>query len=385
MDSDRQTTLLQTTAVSHPGEVVVDYLEFHGWAQRDLARRTGLTPKTISEICNGKAPITPQTALAFEKVLQRPARFWLNLQRQYDEAGARQHDLAKSAQWVDWARKFPLKEMKKLRFLDADKSEVDALLSFLGVSSPESWNIVWSTFDVAYRQTRTFTKSVESISAWVRETELIAAELQTADFNEQMLRSSIDALRQLTRKRAEEIMEPVQSICAAAGVAVVWVPELPDSAISGCARWLSDKKALVGLTLRYKTDDQMWFTFFHEVGHVLLHRKKRSFVLDNAADDLSDRVVDPEMQRYETEANQFAGDTLIPPAVLAEFLRKNDFTNESIHDFAEAIGVAPGIVVGRLQFEGLLKPHQGNALKQKLNWKFAENAYRESRYSRITV
>jgi hypothetical protein len=202
----------------------------------------------------------------------------------------------------------------------------------------------------------------------------MAAKLQTADFNEQMLRSSIDALKQLTRKRAEEIMEPVQSICAAAGVAVVWVPELPHSAISGCARWLSDKKALVGLTLRYKTDDQMWFTFFHEVGHVLLHRKKRSFVLDNAADDLSDRVVDPEMQRYETEANQFAGDTLIPPAVLAEFLRKNDFTNESIHDFAEAIGVGPGIVVGRLQFEGLLKPHQGNALKQKLNWKFAEDA-----------
>src|SRR5262245_38157833 len=291
MDSDQQTAPLQTTAVSHPGEVVVDYLEFHGWAQRDLARRTGLTPKTISEICNGKAPITPQTALAFEKVLQRPARFWLNLQRQYDEAEAREQNLAKSAQWVDWARKFPLKEMKRLRFLSPDKPEVDALLSFLGVSSPESWNAVWGTFDVAYRQTRKFATSVESISAWVRETELVAAELQTTDFDEQMLRSSIVSLRQLTRKRAEEIMEPVQSICAAAGVAVVWVPELPHTAISGCARWLSDKKALVGLTLRYKTDDQMWFTFFHELGHILLHRKKRSFVLDNAADDLSDRIV----------------------------------------------------------------------------------------------
>ena len=165
-------------------------------------------------------------------------------------------------------------------------------------------------------------------------------------------------------------MEPVQSICAAAGVAVVWVPELPHTGISGCARWLSDKKALIGLTLRYKWDDQMWFTFFHELGHILLHRKKRSFVLDNAANDLSDRIVDPEMQRYETEANQFAGDTLIPPAALAEFLRKNDFTNDGIHDFAEAIGVGPGIVVGRLQFEGLLKPHQGNALKQKLDWQF---------------
>src|ERR1700730_3665222 len=374
MDSDQKATLLQIAAASHPGEIVVDYLCFHGWAQRDLARRTGLTPKTISEICNGKAPITPQTALAFEKVLQRPARFWLNLQRQYDEAEARQQDLAKSAQWVDWARKFPLKEMKKLRFFNSDKSEVDALLSFLGVSSPESWNAVWSTCDVAYRQTRQFTKSVESISAWVRETELIAAELHTADFNEHLLRLSIDTLRQLTRKRAEEIMEPIQSICAAAGVAVVWVPELPHSGISGCARWLSDKKALIALTLRYKTDDQMWFTFFHELGHILLHRKKRSFVLDNAANDLSDRIVDPEMQRYETEANQFARDTLIPPAMLAEFLRKNDFTNESIHDFSEAIGMGPGIVVGRLQFEGLLKPHQGNALKQRLNWQFTEDA-----------
>ncbi len=50
---------------AHPGEMVSEYLEFNEWNQRDLARRTGLTPKTISEICNGKAPITPTTALAF--------------------------------------------------------------------------------------------------------------------------------------------------------------------------------------------------------------------------------------------------------------------------------------------------------------------------------
>src|SRR6266850_5017027 len=203
-----QLNSFELNAVPHPGETVLEYLNFNGWSQQDLARRTGLAPKTISEICNGKAPITPPTALAFEKVLQRPARFWLNLQRQYDEAEARQQDLAKSAQWVDWAHKFPLKEMKKLRFFNPDKSEVDALLSFLGVSSPESWNAVWGAFDVAYRQTRKFTKSVESISAWVRETELMAAKLQTADFNEQLLRSSIDTLRQLTRKRAEDVMEP---------------------------------------------------------------------------------------------------------------------------------------------------------------------------------
>ena len=62
MDS-AQRTRFELNAVSHPGETVVEYLEFNDWSQRDLARRTGLTPKTISEICNGKAPITPPTAL----------------------------------------------------------------------------------------------------------------------------------------------------------------------------------------------------------------------------------------------------------------------------------------------------------------------------------
>jgi hypothetical protein len=53
-------------------------------------------------------------------------------------------------------------------------------------------------------------------------------------------------------------------------------------------------------------------------------------------------------------------------------MQRRTFTNDSIHDFAEAAGIGPGILVGRLQFEGILARHQGNALKQKLDWKFAE-------------
>jgi Zn-dependent peptidase ImmA (M78 family) len=152
----------------------------------------------------------------------------------------------------------------------------------------------------------------------------------------------------------------------------VLVPELKNTGISGCARWLSDKKALIALTLRYKKDDQFWFTVFHEIGHILLHRNRRSFIVDNAKEDLSDRIVDPEMQSYETEANQFARDTLIPPPALGEFIRKKTFTNDAIHDFSEAIGIGPGLVVGRLQHDGILARHQGNVLKQTLGWGFVE-------------
>src|ERR1700689_2969052 len=99
MDSN---TSYEPTAVPHPGETVQEYLDFYGWSQRDLARRTGLTPKTISEICNGKGPITPTTALAFEKAFQRPAHFWLNLQRQYDEVEARRRGRDKGPGRQGW-------------------------------------------------------------------------------------------------------------------------------------------------------------------------------------------------------------------------------------------------------------------------------------------
>jgi HTH-type transcriptional regulator/antitoxin HigA len=372
MDSGYRTRF-QPNAVPHPGETVLEYLDFNGWSQRDLARRSALTPKTISEICNGKTPITPTTALAFERVFQRPAHFWLNLQRQFDEAEARRRELANSPQWNDWVRNFPLGEMKRLKFsLSEGRSDADVLLNFFGVSSPESWTSVWKASAVAYRQTRNLRPREETIAAWVREAELVARDVDVTDFDQEKLFSSLDQLRQLTRKPADAIMEPIQRICADAGVAVVLVPELPNTGISGCVRWLTDKKALVGLTLRYKTDDQLWFTLFHEIGHVLLHRNKRSFVVDNAAEDLSDRVIDPEMQKYETEASRFAADTLIPPQALSVFIREMAFTNESIHDFAETVGVGPGIVVGRLQHEGLLARHQGNSLKQKLDFGFVD-------------
>ncbi len=368
--SSTEEYLYEPITVPHPGDNVAEYLEFNAWTQSDLARRTGLTAKTISEVCNGKAGITPVTALALEKAFQRPASFWLGLQRQFDEAQARAQVSAKAASWSEWARQFPLREMRKLNFsLPKGTSETDALLNFFGVASPDSWSSVWGAASVNYRQTREFNVHEEAVFAWVRETELVARELDVAAYSEARLRASLGSLRHLTRLRADEIMEPVQNICASCGLAVVWVPELKNTRISGCARWLTDRKALIGLTLRYKTDDQLWFTLFHEIGHILLHKGKRSFVIDNAVEDMSDRVIDPEMLQFEAEADRFSSDTLVPARALEDFVRAKTFTSESILNFSEAIDVGPGIVVGRLQHDGILKRHQGNAFKQRLDYK----------------
>lgn len=273
----------------------------------------------------------------------------------------------------EWSQIFPLKAMRKLNFsLPEGESDADVLLKFFGVPSPDAWRARWGDYAVAFRQTQKFDFRREALAAWVREAELIASQIPLAEFDEAELRASLDEMRRLTRAEANAALSRAQEVCSRFGVALVLVPELPGTRISGCARWLSDKHAMVGLTVRYKWGDQLWFTFFHELAHILLHRLRRFFVVDNAADHMGDDVVDPVMAKYEEEADRFAADTLIPPAELAKLSRRKpeELTNDVIQDFARSIGIHPGIVIGRLQHDKVLGHWQGNKLKQKLEWGF---------------
>lgn len=275
----------------------------------------------------------------------------------------------------EWSQVFPMKAMRKLHFsLPEGTSNIEVLLKFFGVQSLDAWQTRWSNYAVAFRQTKKFDFRSEEliVAAWVREAEIIADQIPLAEFDEAKLWASLSVLRRLTRENIDTALDQAQEICSRCGVALVVVPELPGTQISGCARWLTDNHAMVGLTLRYKSGEQLWFTLFHELGHILLHRHQRLFVVDNAADEMGDDVVDPVMAKYEEEADRFAADTLIPPAELAKLpLHKPDeLTSELIQGFAKSIEIHPGIVIGRLQHDKVLEHWQGNKLKQKLEWGF---------------
>jgi HTH-type transcriptional regulator / antitoxin HigA len=128
------------------------------------------------------------------------------------------------------------------------------------------------------------------------------------------------------------------------------------SRASGVARWLTPAKALIQLSLRYRTDDHLWFTFFHEIAHVLRHGKTDVWVEAASSPD------DPR----EAEADRFSRDVLIPPRDARELpgLKYAD----DVRRFAERIGVAPGIVVGRLQHDSYWPHSRGNQLKRQLTF-----------------
>jgi len=145
---------------------------------------------------------------------------------------------------------------------------------------------------------------------------------------------------------------------AECGVVVTLIREIPGAGVSGATRWMGKNRAHIQLSLRHKTDDQFWFSFFHEVGHILHHGKEAVF-LENEHSEESEQ---------EEEANCFAREVLIPSRYVDELHSLG--SKAEIVRFAEKLNIAPGIVVGRLQFDGLLGYPQGNAmrLKRKFVW-----------------
>ena len=74
-------------AVVTPGEILAEeFLQPMSLSHRELARRMGVNPMRVNEIVRGKRTITADTAIRLARVLGTSARFWMNLQSNYDLA-----------------------------------------------------------------------------------------------------------------------------------------------------------------------------------------------------------------------------------------------------------------------------------------------------------
>jgi HTH-type transcriptional regulator/antitoxin HigA len=348
------------TSVSPPGVTLADLLEERGLSQAELGVRIGRPQKTISEIVNGKAGITADTALQLEMALGVPASFWLSREAQFREYRARAEEIDRFAEESAWLKSLPLKDMIRYRWISkaATVSEqVSACLKFFGVASVEAWKQQYARPIAAFRKSLTASCNEAAVSAWLRRGEIDAAQIECRPFERDALISVLNELRSLTCEPHPRSFVPrLRALCSHCGVAVVFVPTPTGCPVSGATRWLTKDKALLQLSLRYRTNDHLWFSFFHEAGHILLHGKRQLFLefVAMSGDE-------------ESEADRFAADLLIPPASLA-MLRTQRPSERSIVSFARSIGVAPGIVVGRLQKEGLVDWSHLNKLKLRYQW-----------------
>lgn len=342
--------------VSPPGETLDELLNERGMSQADLAGRTGRPKKTINEIVKGKAAITPETALQFELVLGVSASFWLLRQQQFDEARARAQENEKLAGAHDWVKELPVSQLQKKGWIPSVREPIErarACLRFFGVASPEQWKERYGSGRARFRQSNAHAVDDGAVAAWLRRGEIDAGRVSCRPFSESNFRGALEQVRPLTRLSPEKFLPQLRELCAKAGVAVVIVGELPGCRASGAAFWLRPEKAVILLSVRYMSNDHLWFSFFHEAGHLLLHGKREIFL---------DYTTEKEGEEEE-QANRFARELLIPPDAYTDFLQSGRLTVDSVERFATKVGIAAGIIVGRLQHERRIPFSQMNGLK----------------------
>jgi HTH-type transcriptional regulator/antitoxin HigA len=345
-----------------PGEILLEALQERAMTQSELAKRLGRPLKTVNEIINGKAAITSETAIQLERTLGISARFWTSLEAQHRDTLARQQAERELASQADWVDDFPMADMVKHGLIERGRSKAEGLanlLSYLGVSSPTAFDRLEAS--AAYRSSPAFAASPKAVHAWLRWGEIEAAKVDTPPFDGPGFRQVLAEIKGLTRREPfSQIFSKVKALCTSAGVVVVVTPELSGTHLSGATRWLGPR-AVIQLSLRYRTDDQLWFTFFHEAGHVLSGSRRRDFV--DGADDLASEDTDAD----EEAANRFARDMLIAPDAYLAFVHEGDFSRAAVRRFAKDQQLAPGIVVGRLQHDEYLPPSQLNDLKKSIS------------------
>jgi HTH-type transcriptional regulator/antitoxin HigA len=349
----------QPNWISPPGDTINDLLRERGIPLTEFADRMGQTVERVTDLLQGRSTITIRVARRLEEVLGASIEFWMSRDFHYREDVTRLR-----VPDAGWLRELPVGDMIKFGWIKPvprPAEEVDSCLRFFNVHNITAWRAEYA--DVlsmtVFRTSPSFDSRPASVATWLREGEIEAAAINCERWDAQKFETSLSVIRSLTRQKdPDRFIAQLRATCAASGAAVVVVRGPNGCRASGAARFLSAGKALIQLSFRYLSDDQFWFTFFHEAGHLLLHGNQKRFVdgLDGVAD------------REEDEANQFAERVLVPPQFQADLLQLRSSDPRGVIKFAQRIGISPGIVVGQLQHRGRVARNRLNSLKRRYQW-----------------
>ena len=353
---------LAKSLISPPGDTLLETIEHLGISQTDLATRMARPLKTINEIIQGKAAITPETAIQLERVTEIPADFWMEREKNFRLELAQILEAEQSIQEKEWLLNFPCKEMIRLGWIQVSSRDplecIEAIYRFFRVGNKEGFynSSCYSTLsEGAFRLTNQESKNPYALAAWLRQGEIQAQELEVKVFDKKKFREALDEIKSIMANHPEDFFIRLTQLAGEAGVKVVHTPSLLNAKVHGSTRWVGDTP-VIQLSNQFKRNDIFWFTFFHEAGHILKHGKKDVFVegLDYTE----------EGKIKEEEANAFAVEQLFSKKEEAEFLTQANETGLSIdliHSFSKEIKTHPAIILGRMEHNGLL-PH-GTGMK----------------------
>ncbi len=331
-----------------PGEVLKDELEARGWTQKDLADVMGRPTQAISEIVSGTKQIMPQTALELAEALGTSAELWTNLEADYRLSLARAawhgDAISRRSRMYSLA---PVAELVKRGWLRNAGDLAAELCRFLGIASLAETPAAPANFRASMDRGPDRAATI----AWLKRVELLAGSQRVGPYDRDGLIDGLEEVAQLSCEpsRAAELVP----MLARHGVHFVVVPHLGNTFLDGASFRMPSGSPVVAVTLRYDRIDSLWFTLMHEIGHVVLDH-------EGAADQLFPRATS-EPDPDEMAASAFAEERLFPADRYGALGDALDFspTMSMVVRAAAELRRHPGLLIGHLQFRGVLGYGQG--------------------------
>lgn len=352
---------LSPELIIHPGETLEELLQDREMTQKELASRTGTSEKHVSQIINGRKNISNAFAKKLEYALGVNARFWVNLQSNYDQELIEYQEVnGISQEEIDILK--PLKDIlnyfKEISLVPNTSNKPELVLNLrrlLGVSDLAVIPSIES--NVAYRAQVSDKIDPFVLFAWEKlcEVQTNAAKVERP-LDLEVLKLRIPDMKSIMDEDPNEIIKKLTAIFDECGISFKVVRNFKGAPVQGFIKKTHDGKLLLGMTIRQHFADIFWFTLFHEIGHILNGDIKNKFIdFDNYESEV------------ERKADYFARNTLIPDSLFEEFCSKKDLSEASIKDFSAECGVPSFILVGRLQKEGHLDWNMSR-LKPRYVW-----------------
>lgn len=347
----------QTDWPQSPGATIVSLAKSRGEVLEVLCDELG--PELLDVLRHGER-ITPHLASSLENRLGGSRAFWLRRDAAYQEAKAE----VSTETEAEWAKGLPYSDIANLGWLPKTRKldeKLNNLYDFFGCDNLREWrNIYGQTLErVAFRTSFSFENDANATLSWLRMGDILADRIEASDFDPDSLQLRLPELREQCRKASPDVFLPkVSQILSEVGVRFVVVRSPKGCRASGATRIGDDGLATLQMSFRYLSDDHFWFTFFHEIGHLVLHRDSVMFL----EGDFVERT------EMEEEANAFSADILIPEK-FRDRLSSIPKGRRDIMRSAFQIGVSPGILVGQMQHMGLLPHASMNFLKRRYTWR----------------
>ena len=345
----------------HPGYYINEIIEDMEISQDEFAKRLDVTGKTISKLVNGKIDLSEDIAMKLSIMLGTDIKTWLNIQQTYTEKCLEIEKLKHINEEIRLAKMIDYGYFVKLGVVQNVKSAIEKVKELCAYFKVSSLNVLLEEdFLVNYRTGISVVeeKNLINSKAWLQTAINVGKSIDTKIFDVKKLRKSLPEIRSMTIKDPSEFIPRLTEIFKDCGISFVLLPSLKNAGINGAVKWINPEKVILAMNDRRNYADTFWFSLFHEIKHVLQQKLKITII--NGTNQMMhsiDKVL-------EQEADIFARNYLIPPKNYDKFTKKS-FTEESIQCFSKSIGIHGGIVVGRLQKDGLVTFYQFNKFKEK--------------------